>query len=184
MSEPAKTEQAKEHMVMPDFVSLNYSEALTPNLQRFADHLLAGKLVGHKSPSGMVYLPGKGYDPLTLDVTTQDDEIEVSDHGTVTGYTIVTPVAYYGQDATEPFVVASVLLDGVDNAVGGQDIINIPHEQLRVGLRVKAVWLPEGERNVDGMTNRGWGGFDGVIEGFEPTGEPDAPLEAFKEHMF
>ena len=44
---------------------------------------------------------------------TDDDEVEVSDHGTVTGFTIITPVAYYGQTETEPFVYASVLLDGV-----------------------------------------------------------------------
>lgn len=175
---------AKEHLVMEDFVSLSYSEPLTPNLQRFADHLEAGRLVGHKSPSGRVYLPGKGYDPLSLEVTTDADEVEVSDTGTVTGFTIVTPVAYYGQEETEPFVVASVLLDGCDNAVGQQDIVNIPHSDIRVGMRVKAVWRPEGERMVEGMTNRGWGGLDGVIDGFEPTGEPDAPLDHIKEHMF
>jgi uncharacterized protein len=175
---------AKENMVLEDLVSLTYTEELTPNLQRFAEHLLAGRLVGHKSPSGMVYLPGKGYDPLTLDVTTDADEVEVQDTGTVTGFTIVTPVQYYGQTATEPFIVASVLLDGCSNAVGQQDILNIPHSELRAGLRVKAVWRPEGERTVDGISNRGWGGLDGAIEGFEPTGEPDVPLEKIREHMF
>jgi uncharacterized OB-fold protein len=175
---------AKELMVMEDLVSLTYTEQLTPNLQRFAEHLLAGRLVGHKSPSGMVYLPGKGYDPLTLDITTDDDEVEVADTGTVTGYTIVTPVQYYGQKETEPFVVASVLLDGCSNAVGGQNIVNIAHSELRAGLRVKAVWRPEDKRTVKGITNRGWGGLEGVIDGFEPTGEPDAPLEKIREHMF
>ncbi|HUF96719.1 MAG TPA: OB-fold domain-containing protein [Ilumatobacter sp.] len=184
MSEATAAQPFKEHLVMADLVSLNYSEQLTPNLQRFADHLIEGRLVGHKSPSGMVYLPGKGYDPLTLDITTEADEVEVSDHGTLTGYTIVTPVAYYGQSATEPFVVASVLLDGCDNAIGQQDILNVPHDELRVGLRVKAVWFPESERNVDAMTNRGVGGFLGVIEGFEPNGEPDASIESIKEHLF
>jgi uncharacterized OB-fold protein len=177
-------DEAKEHMVMEDLVSLTYSETLTPNLQRFAEHLMDGRLVGHKSPSGMVFLPGKGYDPLTLDVTTDADEVEVADTGTLTGYTIVTPVQYYGQRKTEPFVVASVLLDGCSNAVGGQNIINIPHDELRAGLRVKAIWKPEDERSVKGISNRGWGGFEGVIEGFEPTGEPDAPLENIREHMF
>lgn len=187
MSDDVKStagEPAKEEMVMDDFVSLTYVEYLTPNLQRFADNLMAGKLVGHKSPSGNVYLPGKGYDPLTLEVTTDDDEIEVSDTGTVTGYTIVTPVRYYGQEETEPFVVASVLLDGCSNAIGGQDILNIPHSEIRGGLRVKAIWRSAEDRNVDGITNRGWGGFDGVIDGFEPTGEPDAPLDKLREHMF
>lgn len=175
---------AKEEMVMDDFVSLTYTEQLTPNLQRFADHLLEGKLVGHRSPSGNVYLPGKGYDPLTLELTTDADEVEVSDTGTVTGYTIVTPVRYYGQQETEPFVVASVLLDGCSNAIGGQDVLGIPHAELRPGLRVKAVWRPADQRDVEGITNRGWGGFEGVIDGFEPTGEPDATHDEIREHMF
>ena len=176
-------EPPKANLVMDHFVSLTYTEQLTPNLQRYAEHLLEGRLVGHKSPSGMVFLPGKGYDPITLDITTDADEVEVSDTGTLTGYTIVTPVQYYGQKETQPFVVASILLDGASNAVGGQDVVGIPHSELRAGLRVKAVWRPEGERTVDALTNRGWGGFEGVIDAFEPTGEPDAPLEKIREHL-
>ena len=178
------SEAKKEEMVMEDFVSLTYSEPLTPNLNRFADFLLAGKLVGHKSPSGRVYMPGKGYDPVTLDITTQDDEVEIQDTGTVTGYTIVTPVRYYGQEETEPFVLASVLLDGASNVIGQQDILGVPHSELRAGMRVKAVWKPESERTVDGISNRGYAGFDGVIKGFEPTGEPDVPIEKIREFLF
>lgn len=173
----------KEHKRMTHLVSLTYQEELTPNLQRFADNLLAGRLVGHKGSSGMVYLPGKGYDPMTCDPTTDADEVEVSDQGTVTGFTIITPVQYYGQEETKPFVVASVLLDGCSLPIGMQDIVNIPHAELRVGLRVKAIWRPEGEREIDGLTNRGWGGFDGVIDGFEPNGEPDVDLDALKDHL-
>jgi uncharacterized OB-fold protein len=175
---PAK----KEHARMDDFVSLTYHEELTPNLQRFADQLLQGKLIGHKSPSGRVYFPGKGYDPVTLDVTTDADEVEVQDTGTLIGYTVVTPVQYYGQHETKPFVVASILLDGASNDIAGQDIVGIPHDQLRSGLRVKAIWKPEAERSVDTITNRGWGGLDGVIEAFEPTGEPDVPADKIREH--
>ncbi len=185
MSDPAASgDQRKEHMVMEDFVSLTYHEPLTPNMQRFGEHLMQGRIVGHKSPSGNVYLPGKGYDPLTLEITTEADEVEVQDTGTVTGYTIVTPVQYYGQHETEPFVVATVLLDGASSSVGQQDIVNIPHDQLRAGLRVKAIWKPESERSMEGLSNRGWGGLDGAIEAFEPTGEPDVPLEKIREHMF
>ena len=56
--------------------------------------------------------------------------------------------------------------------------------ELRSGLRVKAVWKPESERTVEGMTNRGWGGLGDVITSFEATGEPDANPEDFKEHLF
>jgi len=81
-------------------------------------------------------------------------------------------------------VYASVLLDGADTPMGGQDIVGIPHDQIRTGLRVKAVWRPREERTAEGISNRGWGGIIGVVSGFEPTGEPDASEEVFKEHLF
>ena len=100
------------------------------------------------------------------------------------GFTIITPVAYYGQKETEPFVYASVLLDGADTPLGGQDITGVPHDQLRMGLRVKAKWKPKKERSVAGMSNRGWAGLGDVIESFEATGEPDAGTDVYKEHIF
>ncbi len=175
----------KDNLVMEDLVSLTYREQLTPNLDRFADGLLAGKLIGQRCPTcGRVYVPGKGYCPLDVVETTEADETEVADTGTVTGFTIVTPVRYYGQKETEPFVYASVLLDGADNALGGQDITGIAHEDLRAGLRVRAVWKPPEERSVDGLSARGWGGVAGVIDSFESTGEPDADPEHYQEHIF
>lgn len=175
----------KDSLVMEDFVSLTYRERLTPNLERFADGLMAGKLIGQKCPTcGRVYVPGKGYCPIDVVEMSEADETEVSDVGTVTGFTIVTPVRYYGQQETEPFVHASVLLDGADNALGGQDIVGIPHEEIRTGLRVRAMWKPPAERSVDGLSARGWGGVQGVIDSFEPTGDPDADPEQFQEHIF
>jgi uncharacterized OB-fold protein len=175
--------QPKEHLVLDDFVSLTYKEELTPTLQRFGEHLLAGRIVGHKSPSGSVYVPGRGYDPLTLQLTTDDDEIEVADTGTLTAYTIITPIQYYGQQETQPFVMGSVVLDGASNAIA-QQRINISHEKVRPGLRVRSIWKAPAERNLDGMSNRWWGGLECAIAGFEPTGEPDAAVEWVKEHMF
>lgn len=168
-------DKKKEDKKMGHLVSLHYAEELNPLLVRFAEQLLDGRLVGHRGSSGQVYMPPKGYDVMTLDPTTEADEVELSDHGTVSGYTIITPVQYYGQQETKPFVYASVLLDGGSMPVGGQDIINCEHADVRVGLRVRAVWKPQEERSVEGLSNRGWGGLDGVIIGFEPTGEPDAP---------
>jgi uncharacterized OB-fold protein len=176
---------AKENLVMEHLVTLTYRERLTPNLNRYADGLLEGRIVGQKCPScGRVFVPGKGYCSLCVVPTGEEDEVTVPDTGVVTGFTIVTPVAYYGQEKTEPFVYASVLLDGADTTMGGQDITGVTQAELRTGLRVKAVWKPESERTVEGMTNRGWGGLGDVIQSFEATGEPDADPELFKEHLF
>lgn len=184
-SADTKADTKKENMVMEHLVSLSYRERLTPNLNRFVDRILEGEIFGHKCPScGLVYVPPKGYCPMCVVTTGEDDEVEVSDRGMVTGFTIVTPVAYYGQQATEPFVYASVLLDGANTPMGGQDVTGVPHDQLRTGLRVKARWRPRAERKVEGISNRGWGGLDSVIEAFEATGEPDAAPEEFREHLF
>jgi uncharacterized protein len=175
----------KETMVMEHLVSLTYNETLTPILNRFVDELLAGRIVGHKCPAcGRVYVPPKGYCPLCVVATESGDELQVTDRGIVTGFTIITPVAYYGQQETKPFVYASILLDEADSPLGGQDVVGIPHENIRMGMRVKAVWKPESDRTVEGISNRGWGGLGSVIEAFEPTGEPDAAPEEYMEHIF
>jgi uncharacterized OB-fold protein len=174
----------KQRLVMSDLVSLTYVEDLTPNLQRFVDHLFAGRFVGERCPRcRRVYLPGKGYCPICVVVIAEEDEVEVSDTGCVTGYTVVTPVRYYGQRATEPFVVASVLLDGSDTPLGQQDIVGVPHEQLRRGLRVRAVWRPVQERDLDGFNNRGSMGTSGIVAAFTPTGEADAALDSLKGNI-
>jgi uncharacterized OB-fold protein len=175
---------AKQALVMEHLVSLRYEEPLTPTLERYVDALLDGRIVGHRCPScGRVFVPGKGYCPLCVVPTSVDNEVEVADRGTVTGFTIITPVAYYGQTETEPFVYASVLLDGCDSSLGGQDITGIPHDEIRAGLRVRAVWKPPAERSADAISNRGWGSVASVISSFEPTGEPDVPREQFAEHI-
>ena len=131
--------EQKSNLVMEHLVSLTYTEELTPILERYVDGLIEGRIVGHKCPScGRVYVPGKGYCPLCVVPTTEEDEVEVADTGTVTGFTIVTPVAYYGQEETEPFVYASVLLDGSNSTLGGQDIVNIPRDDVRACGRAHA----------------------------------------------
>jgi uncharacterized OB-fold protein len=175
----------KETLVMEHLVSLRYEEELTPILERYVDALIDGRIVGHKCPQcGRVYVPGKGYCPLCVVETTDRDEVQVADTGTVTGFTIITPVAYYGQEETEPFVYASVLLDGANSTLGGQDIVNIPRDEVHSGLRVRAVWRPKEKRSGAGVSNRGWGSVSSVIDAFEPSGEPDMDRAKFEEHIF
>jgi uncharacterized OB-fold protein len=177
--------EQKSNLVMEHLVSLTYIEELTPILERYVDALIDGRIIGHKCPScGRVYVPGKGYCPLCVVPTSEKDEVEVADTGTVTGFTIITPVAYYGQEETEPFVYASVLLDGSNSTLGGQDIVNIPRDDVRAGLRVKAMWKPREKRSGAGVSNRGWGGVGSAIDAFEPSGEPDMDRAQYEEHIF
>jgi uncharacterized OB-fold protein len=170
--------------VMEHLVTLTYREELPPNTVRFGEALIDGRIIGQKCPScGRVYLPPKDFCPLDVIVLGPKNDVEVADHGVVTGFTIITPVRYYGQTKTEPFIYASVLLDGSDATLGGQDISGLPADQVRVGLQVKAVWKPKDERGWEGMSTRGWGSVVGSIDSFEATGEPDVPRERFLEHV-
>lgn len=181
-------QSAADRPLMPCLIRLTYTDDLPPELDRYIAALLAGRITGHRCPScGRVYVPGKGFCPLCLELTAEKDEVEVSDHGVVTGFSFVTPVAYPGQRETKPFVYASVLLDGASSVLAGlesgQDIIGIPHDQVRVGMRVRAVWKEAEDRSMDDISSRGWGCLAGVIVGFTPTGEPDADPAAYRRNL-
>ena len=157
---------------------------MSPHRIRYLEGLKQGKFIGQRSPaSGKVYLPSKGYDAIERVPMTEADDVEVAHTGTVVAYTIITPVQYHGQKETEPYIRASILLDGSDQPLGQQDIRDIPTDEFRAGMRVRAIFKPEAERDISDIDNR-WGGTGGVLERWEPTGEPDVPFEVFSEHVF
>ena len=170
---------------MEQKVTLRYDEPLPPHLARFGEALLEGRLLGGRCPRcDRVYVPHRGYCPLCVVRINEADEHQATDRGVVASYTIITPVHYYGQTRTEPFVFASILLDGTASPLRGQDVTGIPHEALRAGLRVQAVWQPDGQRALEGLTARGGFGIDGAVGSFEPTGEADMPPEAYRGYEF
>ena len=170
--------------MMDEFIELEYHEILCPVVRRYADELMKGRMIGHKCPScGLVYAPPRGYCPICVVETTDKDEVELANTGVVTNYTIVTPVEYHGQTKTERFAKVSILLDG-GGTLSLQDILDLPVDDVRIGLRVEAVWAPKGERSVDDVSNRSWGGAEGVFRGWRPTGEPDVPAEQFSDKVF
>jgi hypothetical protein len=65
-----------------------------------------------------------------------------------------------------------------------QDILDLPPEEVRVGMRVEAVWIPDAERSIDEIGNRSWGSAAGCIRGWRPTGEPDLPAETLLEKVY
>ena len=164
-------------------IGLDYAIRPSPLQRHFSANIRQGRIVGHKCPScGLVYVPPKGYCPLCCVLTEASHEVEVKDTGVVSSFTIVTPIQYPGQEETEDYVVASVLLDGSDSTMGQQRIEGIAHDEVRSGMRVRAEWLPEAERTDDGGL---WGGgFANAIKHWVPTGEPDAPESHYGKHVF
>lgn len=141
--------------------------------RRLADH----EIIGHQCPAcGLVYSPPTGFCPLCVVTTGDDDEVAVADRGTITTFTVITPIQYYGQEEREDYVLANILLDGADSTVGQQRLGGVANDDVRSGMRVKAVWKDE----IDAAAARGFGA---AIEHWEPSGEPDLDAEHFAEHL-
>jgi uncharacterized OB-fold protein len=170
--------------MMSEFISLDYTTRATDEAMRFSAGLRDGRIIGHRSrATGKVYVPPKGYDPLSGTPTTADDEVEVGDHGTVTGFTIIEPIQYYGQHEREPYCQASVLLDGADSLLNGIRIKGIPVDEVRAGMRVRAVWKAPEERRVTGVDSWGARLIAAAVHHFEPTGEPDVADDVIGNYL-
>jgi uncharacterized OB-fold protein len=110
-----------------------------------------------------------------------DDEVELAHSGTVTSFTVLTPIQYHGQQEREDYALANVLIDGADGTVGQQRLVDVPLDKVRMGMRVEAVWAPPDERSGQ-AGDRGYG-FGNAIRGWRPTGEPDVAPDEFAEHV-
>jgi uncharacterized OB-fold protein len=182
-SPPAESEADVEGMDY--FMHLEYQEVLCPVVRRYAAALMEGKLIGHKCPKcGLVYAPPRGYCPIDVIETTDKDEVTLANTGVVTNFTVVTPVQYYGQEATEPFAKVSIQLDDPGGSLTLQDTVGVPVDEVRVGMRVEALWEDAGERDVSELTNRSFGSAEGAIKGWKPTGEPDVPSDQVMQSGF
>jgi uncharacterized OB-fold protein len=146
-------------------VRLHYLHTASAAESAYLRGLAEGRLLGQRCPAcGKVYIPSRGACPA--DGVGIDAEVELPDTGTVTTFSIVN-VGYPGQQVTPPYVAAAVLLDGADIAFQHL-ILGCDPDEVRLGMRVRAVWRPRAE----------WGTTAGTISHFTPTGEPDAPYEA------
>jgi uncharacterized OB-fold protein len=115
--------------------------------------------------SGKVFVPPLINSPETF--APADEIVEVADRGVMTTFCVVRiPVA--GRDLQLPYVAASVALDGADVSIFAP-IQECEPEAVRMGMRVEAVWKPDGERQ---------GSHEDILY-FRPTGEPDAPPESY-----
>ena len=137
---------------------------------RFLRAVAEGRIVGQRCPvCHKVYVPPRGSCPVDGVPTT--DEVELPDTGTVTTFCVVR-VPFKGMRVELPYVTAQILLDGANIAMMHL-IAGVPAEQVRMGMRVKAVWRPREE----------WGTTLENITWFEPTGEPDADYDTFKAYL-
>ena len=91
--------------------------------------------------------------------------------GTMTTYCIVN-VPFAGQSIEIPYICGQILLDGANLSFMGL-IQEIPTDEIRMGMRVEAVWAPPEK----------WGPTLASVKYFRPNGEPDADYETYKEYL-
>jgi uncharacterized OB-fold protein len=154
-------------------VRLGYDHTVSPGESAYLRALAQGRLIGQRCPRcHKVYVPPRGACPTCGVPTTT--EVELPDTGIVTTFCVVN-VPFQGQRVATPYVAASVLIDGADIAFGHL-ILGCPTQEVRMGMRVAAVWrTAEDAEDAAGAPH--------AIDHFRPTGEPDAPYDSYAHHL-
>jgi uncharacterized OB-fold protein len=128
------------------------------------------RILGSKcSVSGKVFVPPITNAPHTL--APCDELVDVADRGVVTTFCIVN-IPVIGRAVELPYVAASVALDGADISIFAM-LQECAATDVRMGMRVEAVWKPDGERQ---------GSHEDILY-FRPTGEPDAPRASYIDRL-
>lgn len=154
---------------MDYLASITYRNPVPASNDRLVEASHEHRLIGLQCPTcGRVYASGNGYCPIDALPLGPEHEVDLPTTGVVTNFSIVTPVPYPGQTETEPFARLFVRLDGTDTMITYSPVVGIPASEVRVGLRVKAVWIED-----DGGGSGGLFGAWGAFGGWTPTGEPD-----------
>ncbi len=169
---PPRTEVADEEGPVTGMISpirLEYDVTAGEALTRYLVGLSQGKIIGGRAPSSdEVYAASRGTDPKTGDPTSI--EVEVADRGTITTFCVVNIPGLSDLAPPVPYVSAQIVLDGANNMFFGL-IRGVEADQVRMGMRVKAVWADE--LKPDHRSIKWW----------EPTGEPDADYETYREYL-
>ncbi len=153
---------------VPASMKYRYTPGTAPT--RFLRGLVEKKILGEKDPvNGDVYVPPRGMSPVVGLPTTE--QVELPDTGTLSAFCVVH-IGFGVNAPPTPFVSALVLIDGAAVSVYGT-LLGIPIEEVRIGMRVKAVWVDDAELTTSFENIKHW----------EPLDEPDVPAEQLKGHM-
>jgi uncharacterized protein len=142
MTRPAGTlDEAPMHQ---DFVmEFPYRHSTGETVGRFLAGLKEQKKIWGQRVAGQgVVVPPLGYSEI--DGSAGLEWVEVRDAGTVTACAIVHRPIPRLHPLAEPFAFVLVRLDGADTALA--HVVRERIDQVRVGVRVVAVWKAEGER--------------------------------------
>ncbi|MBM7229220.1 OB-fold domain-containing protein [Dietzia cinnamea] len=151
-------------------IGLSVTHTAAPAESEFLRAIVQGRMLGRRRSNGPeVYVPPRDYCPS--DGVAMGEYLEVADVGTVTTFGIVN-VPFAGQEIKPPYVTAYILLDGSDVPVQHL-VLGCEASEMRIGMRVRAVWAPESERPASMK----------AITHFEPSGEPDTDPATVATHL-
>jgi hypothetical protein len=127
-----------------------------------------GRILGRRCPScEKVIFPPRGSCSMCGELL--GEEVEIKDTGTLVTFAIVN-VNFANRVIDLPYVTGEVLFDGADMTTMVL-LSGAPLDEVRMGMRVKAVWLPQEQ----------WDYTLANLDHVEPLDEPDADYESFKE---
>jgi uncharacterized OB-fold protein len=162
MTEPPK--EPVKYVESP--VHLPYHYVAGDMKARYLRALKDKRILGSKcSKTGKVFVPPIVNSPESF--APCEELVQVADRGIMTTFCIVN-IPVIGRNLEIPYVAASVALDGADISIFAL-IQECRPDDVRMGMRVEAVWKPDGERE---------GSWEDILH-FRPTGEPDAPQESY-----
>lgn len=143
---------------------LDYEFTAGAAKSRFLRGLAQKKILGERCGTcGKVYVSPNGACPT--DGVPTSEQVELPHVGTITSFCVVN-VQFYGSAMEIPYTSGLILLDGGDLPLMHL-IQEIPADEVRIGMRVEAVWVPDDEL---GPTLES-------IRWFRPTGEPDREVD-------
>lgn len=126
------------------------------------------RILGDRCPkTGQVFVPPRGISPVAGAPT--DGFVELPDRGYVESFCVTRVPLPSRPDLDPPFVSAWILLDGASVGFLGL-VLEIEPEDVRLGLRVEAIWKPDDELQQSAENILGW----------RPTGEPDHEITSFE----
>jgi uncharacterized OB-fold protein len=122
-----------------------YGWSTGESIGRFLAELKEGRLVGRKCDKcGRVLFPPRSFCEECF--VRAGEFVRLRDTGTVETYS----VSHIDTDARrleKPIYVAVVSIDGASPGMGFMHYLGeVTEEKLEIGMRVKAVWKPKGER--------------------------------------
>ena len=158
-------EKPKDYSESP--INLEYFYTAGSATTRFLNQVKEGNIVGQGCPKcKAVYVPPRGSCPRCGVAT--DIEVPLTDKGCIESFTVVH-IPIPGNPIVPPYVCAMIRLDGA-NISFLHLIQDVDIENIRIGMRIQAVWKPKDEW-THSLENIKW---------FAPIDEPDVDVTTLR----